>query len=88
LVYGLGLLDITFDQIKNNPEKVTDLDTYKEFKDNMGIEQFNVYLKEFSKRLIQYDLINNNFNQIFSDSYTFVKVILRILLFERLLTEN
>lgn len=88
LAIGLGFLDIKFDQIKNNAEKVTNLDTYKELKENMGIEQFNRYLKGFSIVLIQYDLINNNLNQIFSDSYTFVKFLIRILLIERLLDKD
>jgi hypothetical protein len=78
LVIGLGLLDIKFDQIKNNAEKVTNLGTYKEFKENMGIEQFNRYLKELSIGLIQFDLFNNNLKQVISDSYTFVKFIIRI----------
>jgi hypothetical protein len=78
LIIGLGFLGITFDQIKNNAEKVTNLDTYKEFKENMGIEQFNRYLKELSIGLIQFDLFNNNLKQVISDSYTFVKFIIRI----------
>jgi hypothetical protein len=88
LVIGLGLLDIKFEQIKNNAEKVTNLDIYKEFKDNMGIEQFNGYLKEFSIGLIKYDLINNNLNQLFSNSYTFVKFLLRTLSLDRLLDKD
>ena len=88
LVIGLGLLDITFEQIKNNAEKVTNLDIYTKFKDNIGIEQFNGYLKDFSIGLIKYDLINNNLNQIFSDSYTFVKFSLRILSIDRLLDKD
>jgi hypothetical protein len=88
LVIGLGLLDIKFEQIKNNAEKVTNLDIYKEFKKNMEIEQFNEYLKKFSIGLIKYDLINNNLNQLFSDSYTFVKFILRILSLDKLLDKD
>ncbi|HET9806800.1 MAG TPA: hypothetical protein VFP49_07815, partial [Nitrososphaeraceae archaeon] len=88
LVIGLGLLDIKFEQIKNNAEKVTNLDTYTKFKDNTGIEQFNGYLKDFSIGLIKYDLINNNLNQLFSDSYTFVKFSLRISSIERLLDKG
>ena len=38
--------------------------------------------------LIKYDLINNNLNQIFSDSYTFVKFSLRILSIDRLLDKD
>jgi hypothetical protein len=88
LVIGLGLLDIKFEQIKNNAEKVTNLDIYTKFKDNMGIEQFNGYLKEVSIGLINYDLINNNLNQLFSDSYTLIKFILRIVSIDRLLDKN
>ena len=84
----MGLLDIKFDQIKNNAEKVTNLDIYTKFKDNIGIEQFNGYLKDFSIGLIKYDLINNNLNQLFSDSYTFVKFSLRILSIDRLLDKD
>jgi hypothetical protein len=84
----LGLLDIKFEQIKNNAEKVTNLDIYTKFKDNIGIEQFNGYLKDFSIGLIKYDLINNNLNQLFSDSYTFVKFSLRILAIDRLLDKD
>ena len=84
----MGLLDITFEQIKNNAEKVTNLDIYTKFKDNIGIEQFNGYLKDFSIGLIKYDLINNNLNQLFSDSYTFVKFSLRILSIDRLLDKD
>ena len=54
----------------------------------MGIEQFNGYLKEFALALIQYDLINNNLNQIFSNPYTFVTILLRILLLGRLLNKD
>jgi hypothetical protein len=53
-----------------------------------GIEQFNAFLKQISIGLIQYDLINNNLNQIFSDSYSFVKVILKILLLDKLLNKD
>jgi hypothetical protein len=88
LVIGLGLLDIKFDQIKNNAEKVTNLGTYKEFKENMGIEQFNEYLKMFSIGLIKYDIINNNSNQLFSDSYTFVQYIIKFLSIGRLLDKD
>ena len=38
--------------------------------------------------MIKYDLINNNLNQIFSDSYTFVKFSLRILSIDRLLDKD
>jgi len=38
--------------------------------------------------LIKYDLINNNLNQLFSDSYTFVKFSLRILSIDRLLDKD
>jgi hypothetical protein len=88
LVIGIGFLDIKFDQIKNNAKKITNLETYQEFKQNMGIEQFNAYLKEFSIALIRYDLINNNLNQIFSNSYTFVTILIRILLLGRLLNKD
>ena len=88
LVIGLGLLDIKFDQIKNNAEKVTNLDTYNEFKENIGIEQFNVYLKDFSLGMIKFDLFNNNLNQLFSDSYTFVKFTIRLLSIGRLLDKD
>ena len=88
LIIGLGPLDIKFDQIKNNAEKVTSLDTYKEFKESMGIEQFNGCLKEFALGLIQYDLINKNLNQIFSNPYTFVTILLRILLIQRSINKD
>lgn len=84
----MGLLDIKLEQIKNNAEKVTNLHIYTKFKDNMGIEQFNGYLKEVSIGLINYDLINNNLNQLFSDSYTLIKFILRIVSIDRLLDKN
>lgn len=38
--------------------------------------------------MIKYDLINNNLNQLFSDSYTFVKFSLRILSIDRLLDKD
>ena len=88
LLIGLGFLDIKFEQIKNNAEKITNLDIYTKFKDNMGIEQFNEYLKDVSIGLINYDLIKNNLNQLFSDSYTFVKFILRIFSINRLLNKD
>ena len=88
LVIGLGLLDIKFDQIKNNAEKVTNLDTYKEFKENMGLEPLNGFLKQLSVELIRYDLINNNLNQIFSDPYSINKIMLRISCLSQLLNKD
>ena len=88
LAIGLGFLDIKFNKIKNNPDKVINLDTYKEFKENIGIEKLNESLKGFSIGLIQYDLINNNLNQILSDPYTFHKYLLRILLIKTLTNKD
>ena len=39
----------------------------------MGIEKLNDFLKICSIGLINYELINNNLNQIISDSYSLVK---------------
>ena len=79
LAIGLGYLDIKFEQIKNNSEKVTNMHTYQEFKDKMGAEKLNYFLKSCSKGLLDYELIDNDLNQIMSDSYSFVKFLLRIL---------
>jgi hypothetical protein len=81
LVIGLGVLDIKFEQIKNNAEKIINVNTYKEFKEKLGVEKLNDFLKKFSKGLYEYDLINNNLNQILvPGSYDFVKILLRNLL--------
>ncbi len=39
LVIGIGELDIKFEQIKNNSQKVIDIDTYQEFKNNLGVDK-------------------------------------------------
>src|SRR5215204_3126119 len=81
LVIGLGLLDIKFEQIKNNAEKISNVNTYKEFKEKLGVEKLNDFLKKFSKGLYEYDLINNNLNQILLPGpYDFVKILIRNLL--------
>jgi hypothetical protein len=75
------VLDIKFEQIKNNAEKIINVNTYKEFKEKLGVEKLNDFLKKFSKGLYEYDLINNNLNQILvPGSYDFVKILLRNLL--------
>jgi hypothetical protein len=84
LAIGLGFLDIKFDQIKNNSEKVINLDTYKVFKEKLGVEKLNDLLKSFSIGLIKYDLINNDLNQILYDFYSFVKALLKDLLLKSL----
>jgi hypothetical protein len=84
LAIGLGFLDIKFDQIKNNSEKVINLDTYKVFKEKLGVEKLDDFLKGFSIRLIQYDLSNNDLNQILYDYYSFVKALIRDLLLKTL----
>lgn len=88
LVIGLGYLDIKFDQIKNNSEKVIDLTTYQEFKNKLGADQLNDFLKIFSIGLIEYNLIDNNLNQILSDPYSTNKNFLRMALLNKLLNKD
>ncbi len=88
LAIGLGYLDIKFEQIKNNAEKVTNIDIYQEFKDKMGTEKLDDFLKICSIGLIHYELINKDLNQIISESYSFVKFLLRISTIELLLNKN
>ena len=85
---GLGFLDIKFDQIKNNPEKVIELSTYQEFKHMLGADKLNEVLKILSNGLINYNLINNNLNQIFSDVYSINKMMLRFYLLSQLLNQD
>ena len=88
LIIGLGSLDIKFEQIKNNPGKVIELSTYQEFKNMLGADKLNEVLKILSNELINYNLINNNLNQIFSDPYSINKMMLRILLLSQLLNKD
>ena len=88
LIIGLGSLDIKFDQIKNNPGKVIELSTYQRFKNMLGADKLNDVLKILSIGLINYNLINNNLNQIFSDPYSIIKMMLRILLLSQLLNKD
>ena len=88
LIIGLGSLDIKFEQIKNNPGKVIELSTYQRFKNMLGADKLNEVLKILSIGLINYNLINNNLNQIFSDPYSINKMMLRILLLSQLLNKD
>lgn len=88
LVIGLGLLDIKFEQIKNNSEKVIEMNTYREFRENFGVEQLNSLLKNCFINFINYDLINNNLNQLLSDPYSFNKFLLRGILIQQLTNKD
>jgi hypothetical protein len=88
LVMGLGLLDIKLDQIKNDSQKVIDLTLYQQFKNNVGVDKLNEILKICSIGLIDYNLIDNNSKQLFSDAYSINKMFLRILFLSRLLNKD
>ena len=54
----------------------------------LGVDQFNDVLKNLSIEMINYNLINNNLNQIFSDFYSINKFTLRILSIAKLLDQD
>lgn len=88
LVIGIGELDIKFEQIKNNSQKVIDIDIYQKFKNNLGVDKLNDFLKLYFIGLINFKLIDNNSNQILGDPYSINKMFLRFLLLDRLLNKD